>query len=919
MLFSSRGPLAVALAACSVASATPHALAPRTGLNLDLGLLSEPTSVDISLDTDLTGLTLVEGILVGAVVPPVAAVGAEVDLIVKCNKGYTKGDITASVSVQDLIPSLSLSLKDIEAYLDLDLYVGIATTVAVNLFTPVAPIQLPIIAGGLELNALVSVDLVLSLDAAIDVSAGVYIKLTEDALLEIDILKGEILKADFTGLAVKTLPIEVRIGCARVQADLRVRIQAGVVAAVDIDDLINDLIPLGIDLPDIGVGLELGVYANLVEYVGLFCDTPSCPLAKESYGLNVGVVAGLDVEVEDLLDLTLAPTVSVALLTLPTTTHCSQSGGTAVATLPPKIGVPLVSGTASVPATSTSNSGHESGLAGPSKAGSKSGTVTVSANGPTGTATTTYGSELVTSTVKSTAYYTITSCAASVANCPASYQSEQTVVKTIDVYTTVCPITASLTAPASYSSSAAAQSSSADFTIVTDVTTLVPCSSTATFTPPAGVTSYPGSSTPAASSPTKPAGSASTKPATVVSSTKPATGASSTKPGTSVSTKPTTGASSTKPVEYTISTVYSTHSYTITSCAASITNCPVGKTTTEVVAVSTTVCPVTETETGKTSATKATETYSAGSSSTKPAQSTHSAETSTKPAQSTNSVGTSTKPTQSTYPVENASTKPADSTYPVQSNTKPIESTTKPAQSITVPVESTTKPAQSTTVPVESATKPAQSTYPVESATKPAQSTTKPVESATKPGLSTYPVESATKPGQSTYPVESATKPGQSTYPVESATKPGQSTYPVESATKPAGSTYPVGGASSTKPVGGAPTISTYPAVGASSTKPVGSVSTQPASGYPGSSEAPYPTYPAGGNPSSGSGNGYGNSTIAYPTTISSSVSKLSTASGYPTTKTSASSYPTATVVTAGASKMVPSLALFVVAAVALL
>jgi hypothetical protein len=42
-------------------------------------------------------------------------------------------------------------------------------------------------------------------------------------------------------------------------------------------------------------------------------------------------------------------------------------------------------------------------------------------------------SGIVTSTVYSTTEYTITSCAASVANCPASYQSQQVVTKTVDV------------------------------------------------------------------------------------------------------------------------------------------------------------------------------------------------------------------------------------------------------------------------------------------------------------------------------------------------------------------------------------------------------------------------------------------------------------------------------------------------------
>ncbi|RGP81717.1 beta- -endoglucanase [Fusarium longipes] len=50
----------------------------------------------------------------------------------------------------------------------------------------------------------------------------------------------------------------------------------------------------------------------------------------------------------------------------------------------------------------------------------------------------------------------------------------------------------------------------------------------------------------------------------------------------------------TEPTEYTTSTVYSTKTYTVTQCPPTVVNCPVGHVTTETIAVSTTVCPVTE-------------------------------------------------------------------------------------------------------------------------------------------------------------------------------------------------------------------------------------------------------------------------------------------------------------------------------------
>ncbi|KAI1855996.1 hypothetical protein JX265_011893 [Neoarthrinium moseri] len=640
MLFSTRGPLAVALAASSLVAATPNAVAPAEPRTLDLALpdlgdLSKPFTEHINLDTDLSGLTLVEGVLVDAVVPPLAAAHADVDLAVKCHDCFVRGDINATVSLASLVPALSLSLSDVEAQLDLELYVGVATTVAVNLYAPVAPIELPI--AGLKVSALVYVDLVLSLDAAIDVTAGIYVRLTEDALIEIDILKGELLNTEFTGLAVKTLPIEVRIGCAKLQAALRVRVQAGVEAELDL----NDLLPLGLDIPEIGAGVELGVYANIVEYVGFLCDTPSCPVSKESYGVNIGAAVELDVEVGDLIDLSLAPTVSLGLLTLPTATHCSQSGGHTYSTLPPtasasaSVSVPTIGS----PAGSLVGEGGASGKPTASVTGSTPAHVTSSNEAATGTGKPT-GTGLVTSTLTSTATYVVTACAAEVVNCPAGYQTTETLIKTT-MYTTVCPATASITAFPSTTSSAAPKPTSSDVTVVTQVTTLVPCSSVATFTPPAGVSTYPpksASSTVATATATHPAGGNT--------GNYPTGSVSYPAGGKETATHPAGGASTS----------------TVTKPSETATYPVGGKETATYPAGGASTSPVTKpSETG---------TYPAGGASTSPV--TKPSETATYPA---GGKETATYPAggkeTATYPAGGASTYPGSASYPASSATKP--------------------------------------------------------------------------------------------------------------------------------------------------------------------------------------------------------------------------------------------------------
>ncbi|TVY44841.1 hypothetical protein LCER1_G008921, partial [Lachnellula cervina] len=50
---------------------------------------------------------------------------------------------------------------------------------------------------------------------------------------------------------------------------------------------------------------------------------------------------------------------------------------------------------------------------------------------------------------------------------------------------------------------------------------------------------------------------------------------------------------------FTTSTVYATSIYTVVQCPASVTPCPIGSITTEIIGICTTICPITATETGK--------------------------------------------------------------------------------------------------------------------------------------------------------------------------------------------------------------------------------------------------------------------------------------------------------------------------------
>ncbi|KAI2633277.1 hypothetical protein GGS26DRAFT_556001 [Hypomontagnella submonticulosa] len=554
MRFSTHGSMAMAMAASLASASAPAPVSERHLLDLDLPKnLGEPISANVDIGVDLSDTTLVAGVLAGVAVPPVLGVGAGVEVAVVCDTCYTKGNINASISLDKVVPALKLSLTDIEAKLDLDIKIGAAATIAINLFTPPAPISLPL--PGLKVDALVSLDLIIGVETEIDLSAGIDVKLVDEAIIETDILAGKILDAAFSGLSVQVLPIEVRIGCTKLLADLRLRVELGVAADLDL----GDVLPI---LPDIGAGLEVAVFANLLEYIGFFCATPTCPLSKESYGLNIGAAVELDVAVEDLLSIHLAPTLSTALLSYPTSTICEHPSYTSSV---PTLTATTSSATATSSAT-TSGTGSETSSATSTGSGSGSATSTGSGSGSaTGTATSTGSGSgsvtgtsssgptttsapggVITSTITNTQTFTVTQCAATVPNCPAGYQTTATVVHTT-VYTTVCPATqtGAITAPPKPTHTKPAT----PVTVTKQVVTLVPCSEVSTFTPPANVPTAPyptgGKAVPSTSVPT---GVASTYPAGSPSATYPAGGPSATYPaGSPSATYPAGGPSATYP------------------------------------------------------------------------------------------------------------------------------------------------------------------------------------------------------------------------------------------------------------------------------------------------------------------------------------------------------------------------------------
>ncbi len=273
------------------------------------------------------------------------------------------------------------------------------------------------------------------------------------------------------GLSSKSLPVTVKSGRATFKADLRLRVQCGAES----------------DLPlvGIGAGAELAIFANIIEFGATLETTADCGLQSlEWWDLNVGAFAQLDVVV-DWKTIGAIPTVSTTLLSASTLTQCWLSASGKGATSPTITATTLASSPADV-----SSTGSPYATAAPSPVVTANPTLpAASASYPTtkyplgnsSIPTRSNGAPLVTSTLYTTNTYTVTSCAASVVNCPASYQSQIVVTKTADAFTTVCPFNASVTIP-----STTVAPASQPTVVLTDVVVLkaYPTPIVETFAPP---------------------------------------------------------------------------------------------------------------------------------------------------------------------------------------------------------------------------------------------------------------------------------------------------------------------------------------------------------------------------------------------------------------------------------------------------
>ncbi|KAH8601596.1 hypothetical protein B0O99DRAFT_680724 [Bisporella sp. PMI_857] len=358
---------------------------------------------------------------------------------------FFENPVDAIVEAFDL--NVKVSLDNVGGHFDFNI-------LATNTGSYSFPIFTSNLLSGLEISedisfgAILSIDLVFSLSATLDIDAGFEFAFPEGAYIAVDPISGNIVDFDFGNGEIDNLPVTVNTGSATLKAALRVRVQAGTT----------------VELFGTGFDFELGVFADLIEYVATISTTDVCALSiVESIDLNVGAYAHAVVSI-NYKEFGASPAVITTLLEYPLPSLCiTRPAATSLLELP-TAAASITNSQATVTASpveipaisslvvSTVTISSSGGIFLESSNSAISSTSVVVLPSPTGvygnntypSGTITSAASLTTSTVYATDLITITACANTVLHCPASLTSQVVITSTKILYTTVCPVGATL-------------------------------------------------------------------------------------------------------------------------------------------------------------------------------------------------------------------------------------------------------------------------------------------------------------------------------------------------------------------------------------------------------------------------------------------------------------------------------------------
>ncbi|OTA91142.1 hypothetical protein M434DRAFT_397399 [Hypoxylon sp. CO27-5] len=343
-----------------------------------------------------------------------SALGGTFSLSLACVECRTWGTLVASADFPDDLEELLSDFKDLNPLNDASLSIGFqgvgalvdlsVTTKGSGQFTIplfVAETPLGISGPGFQVGITFGVDLVFGITGEIQTEGGFQVSIPDSSSFTIPLDPTVENIARFDGASASLLPLSVDAP-ANITVALRLRVQGG------------------IDLPGSGLldaKALAGAYINIPEVIlgEQFSNPPAngsnCILpASAEININAGLFVDIGAEIGDFVSADFNPTLSTTFFSAAAST-CFITVGQATSTAAPA----LITG------TGTGVGGNAA--------------TTVACPVP-----------LVTSTATTTSTYAITSCAAPIANCPASLTQVIVVTEPATITKSSCPVSVNATA-----------------------------------------------------------------------------------------------------------------------------------------------------------------------------------------------------------------------------------------------------------------------------------------------------------------------------------------------------------------------------------------------------------------------------------------------------------------------------------------
>ncbi|KAF2105935.1 hypothetical protein BDV96DRAFT_655207 [Lophiotrema nucula] len=200
----------------------------------------------------------------------------------------------------DAIPEalLRFQFDGLELYMQVDTTLSLGATYTISLYRSNTPVGLSL-SKDLEVGVIFTIELVFAVESEITIGSGFHIQLEDGIAIEIPMFSNNVSDITFNGGQFEFLPVTIETAGVVLSAVLRIGVHAGVAISTPDEGFLSEFEVANITFPKLSGGIEVGVFANVAEFVTNVTVAPNddkCELqVVQGYQMALGAAAGATV------------------------------------------------------------------------------------------------------------------------------------------------------------------------------------------------------------------------------------------------------------------------------------------------------------------------------------------------------------------------------------------------------------------------------------------------------------------------------------------------------------------------------------------------------------------------------------------------------------------------------------------------